>query len=76
MNLLELPMLFYVLCLSLYVTERADSTACTLAWCYVGLRIVHSIIHNTYNKVVHRLIAFALSNFVLAASWIRFFVML
>ena len=73
MNLLELPMLFYVLCLSQYVTDRADSTACMLAWIYVGLRVVHSTIHITYNHVIHRLVVFAISNFLLAACWIRFF---
>jgi hypothetical protein len=72
MNLLELPQLFYVLCLSIYVTGRVDSTACALAWIYVGLRVVHSAIHITYNHVVHRLLVFALSNFLLAGAWIRF----
>lgn len=76
MNLLELPTLFYVLCLSMFVTDRADSTACALAWMYVGLRVVHSLIHLTYNHVIHRLVVFALSNFLLAGSWIRFFMQL
>jgi len=76
MNLLELPTLFYVLCLSLYVTNHVDSTACTLAWIYVGLRVAHSIIHITYNHVIHRLVIFAISNFLLAGCWIRFFLQL
>lgn len=76
MNLLELPVLFYVVCLSLYVTERGDSVACTLAWIYVAVRALHSGVHLTYNNVIHRLIMFATSNFVLAAIWIRFFLQL
>ena len=43
--------------------------AIALAWVYVGLRVVHSAIHLTYNNVMHRLIAFALSNAVLIALW-------
>ncbi|WP_242107447.1 MAPEG family protein [Luteimonas aquatica] len=70
MNLLEIPMLFYVACLILYVTQTATPVAAGLAWTYVGLRSVHSLIHLTYNKVVHRLVFFALSNFVLVALWI------
>lgn len=76
MNLLELPVLFYVACLALYVSDRADAVVVALAWAYVGLRALHSLIHLTYNHVIHRLSAFALSNFVLAALWIRFFLSL
>lgn len=70
MNLLEVPMLFYVGAVLLYVSPCSSTTAMYLAWLYVGLRIVHSIIHLTYNKVFHRLAAFATSNVVLVAMWI------
>jgi hypothetical protein len=40
-----------------------------LAWLYVGLRGAHSAIHVTYNRVRHRLIAYALSNIVLVMFW-------
>ncbi|NUZ05383.1 MAPEG family protein [Schlegelella sp. ID0723] len=70
MNLLEVPVLFYVVALLLYVTAGATATAVALAWTYVGLRVVHSAIHLTYNRVLHRLTAFAASNVVLAALWV------
>ena len=70
MNLLELPVLFYVVCLLIFSAGIVSSTMVTLAWCYVGLRVVHSLIHIGYNNVLHRLIAFASSNFVLAALWV------
>ena len=70
MNLLELPMLFYVVCLILFVTGGASHVAVALAWLYVALRIVHSLIHLTYNRVMHRLVAFALSCTVLAVLWV------
>ncbi|HNV83555.1 MAG TPA: MAPEG family protein [Arenimonas sp.] len=70
MNLLELPMLFYVVCVLLYVTAGGSSIAIKLAWAYVVLRVIHSIIHLSYNKVMHRLTAFAVSNFVLGALWV------
>ena len=69
MNLLELPVLFYVACLTCYVTDRVNGTALALAWTYVGLRIAHSAIHVTYNRVRHRLVAFAASNVVLIVLW-------
>ncbi|WP_293906892.1 MAPEG family protein [Phenylobacterium sp.] len=74
MNLLELPMLFYVAGLMYFVAGRVNVTVLIVAWAYVALRAIHSLIHLTYNKVTHRLVAFALSNAVLAALWILFFV--
>ena len=71
MNLLELPVLFYVACLTLYVTKSVDAIALALAWTYVVLRVVHSLVHLTYNNVIHRLSVFAASNFVLAGMWIH-----
>ena len=71
MNLLELPVLFYVVCLAFYVTATVDARALYLAWAYVALRALHSLIHLTYNKVFHRLIAYAASNVVLIALWVR-----
>ena len=74
MNLLELPMLFYVAGLMYYVAGRVDTAALALAWGYVALRAIHSTIHLSYNNVIHRLAAYALSNFVLLAFWVLFFV--
>ena len=71
MNLLESPNLFYVACIILYVTDLVDAPAVAMAWLYVGLRIAHSIVHLTYNKVMHRMMAFAASITVLLALWIH-----
>ena len=73
MNLLELPVLFYVICLILFVSARVDRTFLYFAWGYVALRAVYSLIHVTYNNVNHRLTAFALSNVVLTTMWALFF---
>ena len=72
MNLLELPVLFYVCCLAFYVSDTVDAAAVVLAWSYVVLRALHSVIHLSYNNVFHRLAAFAASNVVLVALWICF----
>jgi hypothetical protein len=75
MNLLELPMLFYVVCVLNYVTSATVSgMTLGLAWVYVALRVAHSAVHLTYNNVMHRLAFFAASNLVLAALWIVFFI--
>ena len=71
MNLLELPVLFYVACIVLYVTGKVDALGLGLAWAFVALRIAHSAVHLTYNRVIHRLRVFALSVAVLLALWVR-----
>jgi hypothetical protein len=62
MNLLELPVLFYIGSLRFLVAGKVDAVVLGVAWLYVGLRIVRSLIHLTYNNVMHRLIPFATSN--------------
>jgi hypothetical protein len=73
MNLLELPKLFFPVCLMFYVAQRVDVAALATAWAYVILRVIHSAVHLTYNNVYHRLIVFAASNVVLGVLWVLFF---
>jgi len=72
LNQFEMPVLFYVVSIALYVTHHAGRAAVVMSWVYVGLRMLHSWEHLTTNHVRRRLAAFALSNFVLVAIWIRF----
>jgi hypothetical protein len=76
MNLLELPVLFYVACLVVYVIGKVDAWSLALAWLYVALRIAHTMVHLTYNHVIHRMRVFALSYLVLVALWVRILVVL
>jgi len=73
MNLLEMPVLFYVAALSLFVTHHVNANIVNLCWAFVALRIVHSVIHVTYNNVFHRFVMFLSSNIVLLVLWITFF---
>lgn len=72
MNLLELPVLFYVVCGALFVTGQVDGPTLGIAWSFVAIRAAHSLVHLTYNHVIHRLVLFAISNVVLAVLWIVF----
>lgn len=71
MNLLELPLLFYVGCLVAYATAVPSGGLLAAAWCYVLLRGLHTVIHVTYNRVLHRFAAFAASNVALIAFWVQ-----
>ena len=64
-NLLELPIIFYALCLYLFVTGNVDALYVIAAWSYVGLRAVHSAIQCTTNIVMRRFVVYMASSLVL-----------
>jgi hypothetical protein len=72
MNLLEVPVLFYVVCLLMLVTQRFDATQVALAWTFVALRAAHAAIHIGWNDVRFRFFAYLSGCLVLAAIWVRF----
>lgn len=68
-NLFELPVLFYVVVMLLAILGLATSAALTLAWAFVALRVAHSAIHCTYNKVLHRFGVYLAGGLVLWGLW-------
>jgi hypothetical protein len=72
-DLLEMPVLFYVVCLMAALAGRTGGAMLGLAWTYVGLRALHSAVHLTYDNPGHRTALFALSNFAVLAMWGLFF---
>jgi len=67
-HLLEQPTLFYALAISLALLGGGDAWINVwLAWAYVGLRIVHSLIQATVNVVRWRFLAFTLASLCLLA---------
>jgi len=69
-NLFEVPPLFYVVVLALYVTGSVTPLAVGLAWGYFALRCVHTAIHLGANDVRRRLQVWASSGLVLAGLWL------
>ena len=64
-NLFELPVVFYALCLYLYVTDTVDLPYLIGAWLFVVLRAVHSAIHCSSNIVILRFAAYVTGAIVL-----------
>ena len=58
-NLFELPVIFYALCLYLFVTQSAAAADVVAAWLFFGFRVVHSAIHCTVNIVMARFVAYS-----------------
>ena len=71
-NLFEAPVLFYALVACAVAAAYVPPWLVIGAWCYFGLRVVHTIIHSTYNDVMHRLAAFAIGFVLLVGLWIAF----
>jgi hypothetical protein len=59
-NLFELPVLFYFALLAAAQTGQGGALVLGLAWAFVALRALHSLIHCGYNKVMHRFTVYAL----------------
>lgn len=68
-NLFELPVLFYAAVLTAVSADLSTPTALALAWTFVALRVLHSLVHCTYNKVMHRFLLFVAGAFTLFALW-------
>ena len=68
-NLFELPVLFYTALGVLFAIGAVDRISLALAWLFVALRVLHSVIHCGYNRVMHRFHAYAAGGFVLWALW-------
>jgi len=64
-NLFEIPTLFYALSLYLFVTQQVDGIYLLAAWVFVGFRVLHSIVHCTFNIVVLRFWLYAISTLTL-----------
>ena len=60
-NLFEFPVLFYALCIYLYITASVDTLYLAAAWWFFIFRIVHSYLHCTSNVVPHRFGVYMLS---------------
>lgn len=53
-NQFELPVLFHVCCILLYITDSDNIVTVGLAWIFVALRYAHAAVHVTSNELRYR----------------------
>ncbi|WP_397417038.1 MAPEG family protein [Phenylobacterium sp.] len=70
-HLMEQPTLFYATALVLAVAGQGDGLNAALAWGYVGLRVVHSLVQATVNVIMVRFLIFMVASLVLLALAVR-----
>ena len=64
-HLMEQPTLFYAVAICLALLDVGDGPALVMAWSYVGLRVLHSLVQALVNKIEARFLIFALSSLLL-----------
>jgi hypothetical protein len=73
-NLFELPTVFYAVTLYLYVTQQVDREYLIAAWGFFVFRVLHSVVHCTFNFVPLRFFLYVFSAgmlwfMVVRAAW-------
>jgi hypothetical protein len=71
-NQFELPVLFYVLCLTLHLTNGVNYLTLALMWIFVASRYFHAWVHLTSNNLPLRSRSFFVSAVILLLGWIWF----
>jgi len=66
-HLMEQPTIFYAVALTIALTGTGNGINACIAWAYVGLRILHSIVQASWNRVMVRFLLFVLSTLCLMA---------
>ena len=69
-NLFEVPILFYAGGAVYLALDQAGQLPIVSAWVFVAARVMHSIIHLSYNNVLHRLVIFAIGNLSVLVMWL------
>ena len=75
-NLFEFPILFYAICIVLYVSGKVDDFSILLAYWFVGLRVAHSLYHIFINGFIGdmplRALLWLPSWLIVIWMWVRF----
>jgi hypothetical protein len=70
-HLLEQPTVFYAVALAIVVAGLSDAVYVGCAWAFLGVRLLHSVVQATFNRVAVRAILYTLSWLALAVMIIR-----
>jgi len=64
-HLMEQPTIFYAAAAVIAVSGEASAVSVQLAWAYVGLRVLHSLVQSLYNRILYRFTLFVMSTLAL-----------
>lgn len=64
-NLFELPVVFYAAALGVFVLGLVDQTYLVAAWVFAVFRVLHSLVHCTFNHVMTRFVLYLIASLAL-----------
>ncbi|MBA6412758.1 MAPEG family protein [Parahaliea sp. F7430] len=70
-NLVELPVIFYTISIYLMMFAQVDGFYVGCAWVFVVFRYLHSFVHCTYNRVMHRFLVYLIASLALWVMVLR-----
>ncbi len=70
-HLFEAPTAFYAIAFAVVLLGIADPLHAACAWAFVALRVAHSLVQATFNRVVVRFVLFSLSWIAMAMMMVR-----
>mgnify|MGYP001158545407 FL=1 len=77
-NLFEFPILFYVVCICIYITGNVDDHFVSLAYWFFYVRVLHSVYHICLNQLIVnggfpvRAVLWLPATAILVYMWVRF----
>jgi len=72
-NQFEVPLLFYLGCITALATQSVDGAMVTLAWSFVALRVIHTALVLVKNDPRTRVAPYVLSTLTVWAMWANIF---
>ena len=71
-NLMQLPVLFYLVCVLMLITAQVDRVQLAYAWLFVALRTLHALLYLLWNPLPYRFGTWVMGLVTLLVLWTRF----
>lgn len=71
-NLMQMPILFYLVCTLMLLTHQLDRAQLACAWLFVALRVLHAVVYIGWNPLPYRFATWMMGSITLFVIWTRF----
>jgi hypothetical protein len=71
-NLMQIPTMFWLVCVLMMITSRVDGAQLLLAWVFVSARALHALVYMIWNYLPARFGIWTAGTITLVVIWVRF----
>jgi hypothetical protein len=71
-NLMQIPTMFWLVCVLMMITSRVDAAQLLLAWVFVSARALHALVYMIWNYLPARFGIWTAGTITLVVIWVRF----